>query len=86
MATLYVRNVPAEVVQRLQRMAERDGISVNTLAIRELTAAAMRRRNAELLASIPKADLSLTADEIVAAIHEAREERDRQINASIDRP
>jgi ABC-type uncharacterized transport system substrate-binding protein len=49
MKTLYLRNVPDELVEELQNLAERSGISVNALAVQELTDAARRVKNRELL-------------------------------------
>jgi len=36
MRTLYLRNVPDDVVERLERLAARDATSVSAVAIREL--------------------------------------------------
>ena len=36
MKTLYLRNVPEEVVERLELLAARDGTSVSAVAVREL--------------------------------------------------
>jgi len=38
MKTLYLRNVPDEVVRRLQRLAGFENVSVGAVAVRELTA------------------------------------------------
>ena len=53
MRTLYVRNVPDEVVERLERLAARQGMSVSAVALRELTEASRRVDNARLLAGLP---------------------------------
>jgi hypothetical protein len=53
MRTLYLRNVPDEVVERLESLAERLGMSVSALAIRELTEASWRADNPRLLAELP---------------------------------
>lgn len=71
MKTLYLRNVPDEVSERLERLAAREGLSVSALAVRELAAASRRADNADLLADLP--DLGITADDIVADLGEARE-------------
>lgn len=71
MKTLYLRNVPDEVSERLERLAAREGLSVSALAVRELAAASQRVDNADLLADLP--DLGITADDIVADLGEARE-------------
>lgn len=73
MATLYLRNVPAEVVTRLQRLAERAGTSVNSVAVRELAEASRRADNPDLLGRLP--DLGMTAEAIVADLEEARSAR-----------
>jgi hypothetical protein len=70
MKTLYLRNVPEEVSERLERLAAREGLSVSALAIRELAAASRRVDNADLLADLP--DLGLTAGDVVAGIEEDR--------------
>jgi plasmid stability protein len=71
MKTLYLRNVPDEVSERLERLAAREGLSVSALAVRELAAASRRVDNADLLADLP--DLGIVADDIVADLDEARE-------------
>jgi transcriptional regulator with XRE-family HTH domain len=71
MKTLYLRNVPEDVSDRLERLAAREGLSVSALALRELAAASRRIDNAELLADLP--DLGVPADEIVASLDEGRE-------------
>jgi len=53
MRTLYLRNVPDEVVARLERLAARDGMSVSAVALRELTEASRRADNPRLLAALP---------------------------------
>ncbi len=42
MKTLYVRNVPDEVVERLERLAAAEGISVNAVVLRELSQVSRR--------------------------------------------
>jgi plasmid stability protein len=49
MRTLYLRNVPDEVGERLERMAAREGLSVSALAVRELSVASRRADNPALL-------------------------------------
>lgn len=70
MGTVYLRNVPADVVERLERLAARERVSVNTYAMRELAEAARRADNADLLAALP--DLSVDTADIVAAVDEGR--------------
>jgi plasmid stability protein len=68
--TLYIRNVPDAVAERLERLASREGLSVNAFVVRELAETARRADNAALLADLPDHDLSM--DEIVAIIREMR--------------
>lgn len=70
MGTVYLRNVPADVIERLERLAARERVSVNTYAMRELAEAARRADNADLLAALP--DLSVDTIDIVAAVDEGR--------------
>ena len=58
MRTLYLRNVPDDVVERLERLAARHGMSVSALALRELTEASRRVDNARLLAELPDHGIS----------------------------
>ena len=53
MSTLYLRNVPDDVVRRLAKLAALQGTSVNSLAVRELSNAARRADNPQLLAALP---------------------------------
>jgi len=61
MRTLYLRNVPDEVVERLERLAERDGTSVSAVAVRELTEVSRRADNLGLLAALPDLDVPTSA-------------------------
>jgi len=70
MATVYLRDVPQDVVDRLALLAARERISVNAYAARELAESSLRAKNADLLAALP--DLSVATEEIVAAIDEGR--------------
>ncbi|WP_425845325.1 hypothetical protein [Agrococcus sp. TSP3-2-1] len=73
MRTLYLRNVPDEVARRLQRLAERDGMSVGAVAVRELAEVSRRADNAALLDALP--DLGVGATPVVAALDDEREAR-----------
>ena len=53
MKTLYLRNVPEEVVERLQRLAVRDGTSVGAVAVRELSEVSRRVDHVDLLGALP---------------------------------
>lgn len=73
MRTLYLRNVPDEVVERLERLAARDAMSVGAVAVRELAAASRRVDNAALLASLP--DLGIDVATIIDDLDSGRAER-----------
>ena len=73
MRTLYIRNVPDDVAERLERMAARRGVSLNALAVRELTQVAGRSDNYALLADLPSMDIPV--EEIVAELERGRNER-----------
>jgi len=70
MRTLYVRNVPDEVVERLEQLAARAGSSVNAVVLEELAGVARRTRNAEIFDSMPDTDVS--TEEVLAAIDAGR--------------
>ena len=70
MRTLYLRNVPDEVGERLERLAAREGMSVSAFATRELAMVARRADNPALLADLP--DLGVDATSIVDALEVGR--------------
>ena len=53
MRTLYLRNVPDDVMDRLERLAEHENTSVSAVAVRELGAASRRVDNPALLGLLP---------------------------------
>jgi hypothetical protein len=73
MRTLYLRNVPDDVVDRLERMAKRQGISVNAVAIRELAQASRVVDNAALLESLPQRGITMA--QIIDNLDESRSAR-----------
>ena len=73
MKTLYLRNVPDDVGERLERLAAREGLSVSAFATRELALIARRADNPALLAELP--DLAVDAQEIVADVEAGRAAR-----------
>jgi len=73
MKTLYLRNVPDEVVQRLERLAARDGTSVGAVAVRELADVSRRADNPALLGALP--DLDIDVATIVDDLHSERAQR-----------
>lgn len=73
MRTLYLRNVPEDVVERLERLAARDATSVGAVAVRELADVSRRADNPALLGTLPDAGVDVTA--IVADVDDGRAER-----------
>jgi plasmid stability protein len=73
MKTLYLRNVPDEVIERLERLAARDGTSVGAMAVRELTEGSRRADNPALLGALP--DLGIDPAFVVADLEAERVER-----------
>ena len=81
---LLVRNVPSEVHATLVRRAEGEGKSLQEYVMSLLKESTGKPTMAEVMAEI-EANLaahpvpSMSAEEIVAAIHEGREERTRRL-------
>jgi hypothetical protein len=73
MRTIYLRNVPDEVVDRLERLAARDRMSVAAVAVRELEEVSRRVDNPVLLRSLP--DLDIDPVSVVADVEAGRAER-----------
>lgn len=73
MKTLYLRNVPDEVGEKLARLAAREGLSVSAFATRELAVVARRADNPALLADLP--DLGVDGDDVVADLEAGRTAR-----------
>lgn len=73
MKTLYLRNVPEAVVERLQQLAAGEGMTVNAIAVRELAEASRRADNPALLDRLPDVGVDVTA--IVGDLAAARAER-----------
>lgn len=73
MKTLYLRNVPEDVVSRLQRLADRDGTSVGAVAVRELADVSRRADNPALVGDLP--DLGVEVPSIVEGLHQERANR-----------
>ncbi len=70
MRTLYLRSVPDEVVERLERLAASEGTSVNAIAVRELAEISRRADNPALLGALP--DLGVEPAAIVAHLDAER--------------
>lgn len=73
MKTLYLRNVPDDVVQRLKLLAAVDGTSVGAVAVRELAQASRRADNPQLLGALP--DLHVEVADIVEGLAGGRTTR-----------
>jgi len=73
MRTLYLRNVPDDVSERLALLAARNGLSVSAFALRELTETARRADNAALLGDLP--DLEVSAACVIAGLDAERSAR-----------
>ncbi len=73
MRILYLRNVPDDVGERLERLAAREGLSLSAFATRELASISRRADNPALLAELP--DLRVDADVVVADVEQGRASR-----------
>ena len=73
MKTLYLRNVPDDVVRRLQRLADRDDTSVGAVAVRELSDVSRRADNPALVGELP--DLDVDVPLIVEGVEQERATR-----------
>lgn len=73
MRTLYLRNVPDDVVERLERLAAREASSVGAVAVRELAEASRRVDNPALLGSLP--DLGVDVTTILDDVDAGRADR-----------
>ncbi len=73
MRTLYLRNVPDDVVERLERLAARDATSVGAVAVRELAEVSRRANNPALLGAL--ADLGVDTATIVEDVEAGRSGR-----------
>lgn len=73
MKVLYLRNVPDEVGERLEKLAAREGLSVSAFAVRELAWVAFRADNPALLAGLP--DLGVDARAVVDDLEAGRSGR-----------
>ena len=73
MRILYLRNVPDDVAERLERLAQGESMSVSAFAVRELAQLSRRADNQRLLDSLP--DLGFPAVDVVADLGAERAER-----------
>ncbi len=74
MKTVYIRNMPDDVVQRLEVLARAEGMSVSAYAARTLTDMSAAEANRRAFADIqPIADVAV--EEIVEQLHRGRADR-----------
>ena len=73
MKTLYLRNVPDEVVRNLERLAVRAGMSLSAMAIRAVEESVRRARDPAVLSELP--GLHVEAGAVVRAVDEGRSTR-----------
>lgn len=71
--TIYLRNVPDEVSDRLKLLAEQAGMSVNAWVVRELGELSRVAQNAALLDQLP--DTGVTSGEVLETLDESRARR-----------
>jgi hypothetical protein len=72
MRTLYIRHVPDAVAERLEKLAQKAGLSLSSFALQELTETARRADNAELLSRLPSQPIERSA--ILEALQNSRDE------------
>ncbi|MFL0177509.1 MULTISPECIES: FitA-like ribbon-helix-helix domain-containing protein [Mycobacteriaceae] len=70
MRSLQIRNVPDDLMERLEQLARASNTSVEAVAIGELDLATRRVDNAALLATLP--DLSNPTEAIVEHVRASR--------------
>lgn len=68
--TLYIRHVPDDVAERLERLANRAGVPLSTFALQELSESARRADNAELLQALPSVEIDPT--ELLEVLRQSR--------------
>ena len=73
MRTIYLRNVPDDVADRLERLAARAGMSLSAFTVRELSDASRRADNDAILEGLPNVDIE-TSD-IIEALDDSRSTR-----------
>ena len=71
--TIYLRNVPDDVADRLERMARRAGMSLSAFTVRELGEVAVRADNEALILALPSFDIDVST--IVEALDDSRSSR-----------
>ena len=75
---VQIRNVPDDIHRKLKMKAAKEGVSLSEFLLREAKREAETPNLSQwldMVAHDPPANLGLTAEDIVNAIHEEREER-----------
>lgn len=70
--TLYIRHVPDDIAERLERLASRAGLPLSTFALQELSESARRADNAELLQALPSVEIDPA--ELLEVLRQSRAE------------
>lgn len=73
MKSLHLKDLPDAVRERLERLAQREHMSVSAFAVRELTELSRRADNPDLLGDLP--DSEVRVEDILADLDEARSSR-----------
>jgi hypothetical protein len=71
--TIYLRNVPDDVADKLERMATRAGMSLSAFTVRELGEVARRADNETLMQALPSMDVDVPT--IIEALDNSRSTR-----------
>jgi predicted transcriptional regulator len=71
--TLYLRNVPDDVIERLERLAAQSKTSVSAVAVQELAEATRRADNPALLGALP--DLNVATKTLIDDLDAERARR-----------
>lgn len=73
MRTIYLRNVPDDVADRMERLARRNKMSVSAFAVQELAEISRREENLALLDDLP--NLGIGRAELLVDLDAGRNER-----------
>lgn len=84
MRTVYLRNVPDGVVERLEELANREGMSVSAFAARELSIVARRADNPALLADLPDLGVSVDPHLVDSEVAQALRSQVRRSEINVD--
>jgi plasmid stability protein len=83
MAAIQIKNVPDDVHQKLRERAAEHGVSLATYLLELIDRELALPTNREWFDALEQREpVSLGSDEVVRAIHEAREERAQQIEGA----